>query len=219
MTLRFKLTDEDFGYRGDIVLRDISIEINAGERIALVGQSGAGKSTLISILQARYAADTAFVPQDLGLVPTLSVFHNIYMGALQRNSVVRNLLNLVWPRPADIALIQPIAEQLGISEKLFVKVGELSGGQQQRTAICRAIFHGGDACLGDEPVSANDQHQSRVIMDALTTSFDTVVLAMHDIDLALEYSTRIIGIKDQSIALDVAADQVTRTDLNTLYVK
>jgi phosphonate transport system ATP-binding protein len=219
LTLRFKLTDEDFGYRGDIVLRDISIEINAGERIALVGQSGAGKSTLISILQARYAADTAFVPQDLGLVPTLSVFHNIYMGALQRNSVVRNLLNLVWPRPADIALIQPIAEQLGISEKLFVKVGELSGGQQQRTAICRAIFHGGDACLGDEPVSANDQHQSRVIMDALTTSFDTVVLAMHDIDLALEYSTRIIGIKDQSIALDVAADQVTRTDLNTLYVK
>ncbi len=219
MTLRFKLTDEDFGYRGDIVLRDISIEINAGERIALVGQSGAGKSTLISILQARYAADTAFVPQDLGLVPTLSVFHNIYMGALQRNSVVRNLLNLVWPRPADIALIQPIAEQLGISEKLFVKVGELSGGQQQRTAICRAIFHGGDACLGDEPVSANDQHQSRVIMDALTTSFDTVVLAMHDIDLALEYSTRIIGIKDQSITLDVAADQVTRTDLNTLYVK
>lgn len=219
MILRFKLTDEDFGYRGDIVLRDISIEINAGERIALVGQSGAGKSTLISILQARYAADTAFVPQDLGLVPTLSVFHNIYMGALQRNSVVRNLINLVWPRPADVALIRPIAEQLGIDEKLFVKVGELSGGQQQRTAICRAIFHGGDACLGDEPVSANDQHQSRVIMDALTTSFDTVVLAMHDIDLALEYSTRIIGIKDQSIALDVAADQVTRADLNALYVK
>lgn len=217
--MRFKLTEEDFGYRGDIVLRDISIEIGAGERIALVGQSGAGKSTLISILQARYAADTAFVPQDLGLVPTLSVFHNIYMGALQRNSVTRNLLNLVWPRPAEIALVRPIAEQLGIGEKLFVKVGELSGGQQQRTAICRAIFYGGDACLGDEPVSANDQHQSRVIMDALTTSFDTVVLAMHDIDLALEYSTRIIGIKDQSIALDVAADQVTRADLNALYIK
>ena len=217
--MRFNLSDEDFGYRGDIVLRDISIEIGAGERIALVGQSGAGKSTLISILQARYAADTAFVPQDLGLVPTLSVFHNIYMGALQRNSVTRNLLNLVWPRPAEIALVRPIAEQLGIGEKLFVKVGELSGGQQQRTAICRAIFHGGDACLGDEPVSANDQHQSRVIMDALTTSFDTVVLAMHDIDLALEYSTRIIGIKDQSIALDVAADQVTRADLNALYIK
>lgn len=219
MILRFKLTDEDFGYRGDIVLRDISIEIGSGERIALVGQSGAGKSTLISILQARYAADTAFVPQDLGLVPTLSVFHNIYMGALQRNSVTRNLLNLVWPRPAEIALVRPIAEQLGIGEKMFVKVGELSGGQQQRTAICRAIFHGGDACLGDEPVSANDQYQSRVIMDALTTSFDTVVLAMHDIDLALEYSTRIIGIKDQSIALDVATDQVTRADLNALYIK
>ncbi len=219
MILRFKLTDEDFGYRGDIVLRDISIEISVGERIALVGQSGAGKSTLLSILQVRYAADTAFVPQDLGLVPTLSVFHNIYMGALQRNSIARNILNLVWPRPNEIALIRPITERLGLSEKLFEKVGELSGGQQQRTAIGRAIFHGGDACLGDEPVSANDQHQSRVIMDALTTSFETVVLAMHDIDLALEYSTRIIGIKDQSIALDVAVEKVTRAELNALYVK
>jgi len=219
LILRFKLTDEDFGYRGDIVLRDISIEIEQGERIALVGQSGAGKSTLISVLQSRYAANTAYVPQDLGLVPTLSVFHNIYMGSLQRNSLVRNLLNLVWPRPAEIDLIRPIAEQLGLGDKLFEKVGELSGGQQQRTAICRAIFQGGDACLGDEPVSANDQHQSRVIMDALAASFETVVLAMHDIDLALEYSTRIIGIKDQSIALDVAIDKVNRADLDALYVK
>jgi len=73
--------------------------------------------------------------------------------------------------------------------------------------------------LGDEPVSANDQHQSRVIMDAITTSFDTVVLAMHDVELALEYSTRIIGIKDQNIAIDVAADQVTRADLDFLYMK
>jgi phosphonate transport system ATP-binding protein len=217
--LRFNLSDEDFGYRGDIVLRGVSMSINDGERVALIGESGAGKSTLISVLQHRYAADTAFVPQDLGLVGNLSVFHNIYMGALQRHSMAHNVLNLVWPRPSEIARVRPIAEQLGLGDKLFSKVGELSGGQQQRTAICRAIHQGGPALLGDEPVSANDQHQSRVIMDAITTSFDTVVLAMHDVELALEYSTRIIGIKDQNIAIDVAADQVTRADLDFLYMK
>lgn len=193
--------------------------IDDGERVALIGESGAGKSTLISVLQHRYAADIAFVPQDLGLVGNLSVFHNIYMGSLQRHSMAHNLLNLVWPRPAEVARVRPIAEQLGLGDKMFNKVGELSGGQQQRTAICRAIHQGGPALLGDEPVSANDQHQSRVIMDAITASFETVVLAMHDVELALEYSTRIIGIKDQNIAIDVAADQVTRADLDFLYLK
>ena len=217
--MRFNLSDEDFGYRGDIVLRGVSIAINDGDRVGLIGESGAGKSTLISVLQRRYAKDTAFVPQDLGLVGNLSVFHNIYMGSLQRHSIAHNLLNLVWPRPADIASVQPIAEQLGLGDKLFSKVGELSGGQQQRTAICRAIYQGSPALLGDEPVSANDQHQSRVIMDAITACFGTVVLAMHDVALALEYSTRIIGIKDQNIAIDVAADQVTCADLNFLYLK
>ena len=201
------------------MLRGVSMSINDGERVALIGESGAGKSTLISVLQHRYAADTAFVPQDLGLVGNLSVFHNIYMGALQRHSMAHNVLNLVWPRPSEIARVRAIAEQLGLGDKLFSKVGELSGGQQQRTAICRAIHQGGPALLGDEPVSANDQHQSRVIMDAITTSFDTVVLAMHDVELALEYSTRIIGIKDKNIAIDVAADQVTRADLDFLYMK
>ncbi|MDA0997647.1 MAG: ATP-binding cassette domain-containing protein [Proteobacteria bacterium] len=214
----FQLSDEDFGYRGDIVLRGVSLAVHEGERVALIGESGAGKSTLISILQHRYAAVTAFVPQDLGLVGNLSVFHNIYMGTLSRHSIAHNLLNLVWPRPADIARVRPIAEQLGLGDKLFSKAGELSGGQQQRTAICRALLQGGTSLLGDEPVSANDQHQSRVIMDAITSSFGTVVLAMHDVDLALEYSTRIVGIKDQCIAIDVAADQVSRADLDFLYL-
>lgn len=213
----FRLIDEDLGYDGDAVLRGVSIAVAKGERVAVVGKSGAGKSTLLSVLQDRYGATTALIPQDPGLVRSLSVFHNVYMGDLHRHSTAYNLLNLVWPRPKALAAVRPIVERLGLGEKLFERAGELSGGQQQRTAICRALLQGGDAVLADEPVSAADSHQSRVILDALTETFETTVLAMHDVDLALEYSTRIVGIRDGGIALDQPAGDLRRADLDFLY--
>ena len=76
---------------------------------------------------------------------------------------------------------------------------------------------GGNAVLGDEPVSAVDNHQSRIIIQALCDNFETVVLALHDVELALEYSTRIIGIKNGQIALDAATSTLLRSDLDFLY--
>jgi phosphonate transport system ATP-binding protein len=213
----FSLNNENLGYDGCAVLRDISVTISAGERVALVGESGSGKTTLLSVLQTRYDENTALIPQNLGLVRSLSVFHNIYMGALARNNTAYNLSNLVWPRKREVAQIRPIAEGLGLGDKLFERVGTLSGGQQQRVAICRALFQGGEAVLGDEPVSAIDNHQSRIVLDALTENFETVILAMHDVDLALEYSTRIVGIKNGGIALDEPTGNLTRPDLDFLY--
>ena len=213
----FRLDNEDLGYDGEAVLRGISLSVSAGERVALVGESGAGKSTLLSVLQSRYGDSIALIPQDPGLVRSLSVFHNVYMGSLHRHSAAYNLMNLAWPRRKEVERIRPIVERLGLGEKLFHRAGALSGGQQQRTAICRVLLQGGDAVLGDEPVSATDNHQSRAILDVLTETFETVILAMHDVDLALEYSTRIIGIKNGGIALDAAADELTRTDLDFLY--
>jgi phosphonate transport system ATP-binding protein len=139
------------------------------------------------------------------------------MGSLHRHTAAYNLMNLVWPRHIEVERIRPIVERLGLGDKLFERAGELSGGQRQRTAICRAILQGGDAVLGDEPVSATDNRQSRVVLDALGETFETVILAMHDVDLALEFSTRIIGIKDGGIALDAAAGDLTRPDLDFLY--
>jgi phosphonate transport system ATP-binding protein len=213
----FKFDNEALGYKGMTVLNGISLDITAGEKIALVGESGAGKSTLLMALQSRYSANSAFIPQTPGLVRTLSVFHNIYMGSLNRHSTFYNLLNLIRPKKGEIALISPIAEKLGLIDKLFTRSGELSGGQQQRAAVCRALFQGGDAVLGDEPVSAVDSLQSRVIIQALCDNFETVVLALHDVELALEYSTRIIGIKNTHIALDAPTSSLKRRDLDFLY--
>ena len=213
----FQLDNESLGYEGGIVLRDISLSISAGERVALVGESGAGKSTLLSVLQSRYRKDCTLIPQDPGLVRNLSVFHNVYMGRLNCHSTAYNLLNLVWPQRKQIDRIMPIVERLGLSEKLFTRTGELSGGQQQRTAICRALLQSGDAVLGDEPVSAADSHQARVIMDALVETFDTVVLAMHDVELALQYTSRIIGIKHSKIVLDSSTSGLKKSAIDLLY--
>ena len=213
----FHLNNLALGYNNNPVLHDITIDIIAGERVALVGESGAGKSTLLSELRNRYSSITALIPQQAGLVDSLSVFHNIYMGRLHRNGTAYNLLNLAWPQKQEITRIRPIVERLGINEKLFERAGTLSGGQQQRTAVARAMFQGGEAVLGDEPVSATDSHQSRTILTALSESFETVVLAMHDVELALEFSTRIIGIKDGHIALDTSAKDLKRSALDFLY--
>jgi len=213
----FKFDNEALGYQGVTVLNGVTLDIKAGEKIALVGESGAGKSTLLMALQSRYRTNSAFIPQNPGLVRTLSVFHNIYMGSLSQHSTFYNLLNLVWPQKKEIVLISSIADKFGLIDKLFERSGELSGGQQQRTAVCRALLQGGQAVLGDEPVSAVDNHQSRIIIQSLCESFETVVLAMHDVELALEYSTRIIGIKNAKIALDAPTSSLLHSDLDFLY--
>lgn len=212
-----RLVKQDLGYESGPVLRDVSIEISAGDRIALVGESGAGKSTLLAAIQARLPGQAALVPQNPGLVGSLSVFHNVYMGRLHRHPTWYNLLNLAWPRQKEIASVRPLVVRLGLEEKLFERAGELSGGQQQRVGVCRALHQGGALVLGDEPVSAVDGHQARTVLDALHEQFDTVVLAMHDVELALSYATRIIGLKHGSIALDQPSAGLGKSDLDFLY--
>ena len=213
----FQLTNANLGYKQSSVLRNISLEINEGERVALVGESGAGKSTLLAALQSQLQNEATLIPQDLGLVNNLSVFHNIYIGRLNTYSSVYNLLNLAWPQKREVQKIKPLVERLSLVDKLFKPTGELSGGQQQRTAICRALFQGGSAIIGDEPVSAVDNHMANIIMKTLIAKFPTVVLALHDVDLAIKFSTRIIGIKDGAICFDQSTIDLSRQDLDFLY--
>ena len=213
----FQLTNANLGYKQSSVLRNISLEINDGERVALVGESGAGKSTLLTELQSQLQNEATLIPQDLGLVNNLSVFHNIYIGRLNTYSSVYNLLNLAWPQKREVQKIKPLVERLSLVDKLFKPTGELSGGQQQRTAICRALFQEGSAIIGDEPVSAVDNHMANIIMETLIAKFPTVVLALHDVDLAIKFSTRIIGIKDGAICFDQSTVDLSRQDLDFLY--
>jgi phosphonate transport system ATP-binding protein len=190
------------GYNGAPVLRDISLSIEPGERVAIIGRSGAGKSTLINTLYRRYAERAALIPQASALVANLSVFHNVFMGCLDRHSTLYNLRTLVWPPAAEIAAVTRVLQAVGLEEKLYAKAGELSGGQQQRTSVARAMLNGRPIVLGDEPVSALDRVQAGDVLRLLDERHETKIFVMHDIRLALEHTDRIILLEGGRIILD-----------------
>ena len=136
----FSLENSTIKINGHTILSEFSLSIEKGEKIALVGQSGAGKSTLLTQLYQLSDSEVALVPQELGLVRNLSVFHNIYMGRLNRYQIYYNILNLIKTLKKELENVRPIVEKLGLTDKLFTSVQELSGGQQQRTAVGRAKF-------------------------------------------------------------------------------
>jgi phosphonate transport system ATP-binding protein len=197
------------GYHGAAVLHDITLSVEPGERVAIIGRSGAGKSTLLNTIYRRYPHCAALIPQASALVANLSVFHNVFMGCLDRHSTLYNLRTLIWPPAAEIAAVVRVLEAVGLEEKLFVRAGELSGGQQQRTSVARAVLNGRPIVLGDEPVSALDRVQAGDVLRVLCERHETMIFAMHDIRLALEHSDRIILLESGRIILDEPASHLS----------
>ena len=213
----FALQNLDLCYGPLVALRGVSVRIFPGEKVALIGSSGAGKSTLLHKLYQLQAARSAFIHQQFALVPQLSVFHNIYIGRLDRQPLLRNLRNLLRPQRARIDEISPLLAHLGLQEKLHTRVGELSGGQQQRVAVGRALYRGGGILLADEPVSSLDVQQGAAIVKLIMETEKTVVASLHSIDLALEFAQRVIGLRQGRILFDRPPDQVDQALLDALY--
>nr|WP_163502206.1 ATP-binding cassette domain-containing protein [Halomonas socia] len=212
------LTDAVAAYGETRVLGPLNLTLAPGERIALVGKSGAGKSTLLALMYEQWRQrEVALMPQALGLVDTLSVFHNVYMGRLDRHPWWRNLVTLARPWRSDVAAVDVLLERLGIADKRWTPCGELSGGQRQRVAAARVLYQRAQVLLADEPVSALDGPQAASVMQALADGYPMAVLAMHDLDLALRYCTRVVGIQGGEIAIDQPSQHLSVHDLQPLY--
>ena len=206
-------------YDNSFSLAATTLTVQRGEKVAIVGQSGAGKSTLLRLLYEKHSANAALVPQDDGLVETLSVFHNVYMGRLAEHSSLYNLLNLMRPFSKRVTEVKAILQHLSLEDKCFSPVASLSGGQGQRTAVARSMYQGGDVLLADEPVSAVDETQSEQILLLLSQHFSTVIVALHDTQLALNCCDRIIGLKAGEVTLDKLSENLSATELQQLYVE
>ena len=213
----FALENVSVTYKITPVLHDISLEIRAGEHMVLIGPSGAGKSTLLRKLYDMQPNRCAFVHQDYALVPQLSVFHNVYIGRLDRHSAFYNARNLIRPHPREHARIAPLLNALGLIDKFRERVSDLSGGQQQRVAVVRALYREAEVVLGDEPVSAVDPHQSDAVLNLLKERSPTLVLAMHDVNLALRHFKRVVGLRNGRIAFDLSRTHVTDAHLADLF--
>lgn len=213
----FSLAGLKASFGGERVIGPLSLSVQEGEKVGLVGRSGAGKSTLIRLIYQEVERLASLVPQDLGLVNALPVFHNVYMGRLDAHSTWYNIVTLMRPFSKDRRDVVALLSELAMTEKAWVTAAALSGGQRQRVAIARAIYRNSDVLLADEPVSALDGPMAHQIMRLLEERFQTSVIALHDVDLALKYCTRIVGIQDGQVALDEPSAKLTPADIAPLY--
>jgi phosphonate transport system ATP-binding protein len=217
MSALLELRNATAGYAGRAVLHNIDLSIRSGERVAVMGRSGAGKTTLLNLIYDRIAERVALIPQAAALVRALPVFHNVYMGRLHRRPTWHNLRTLVWPARSDLAEIAGVLELVGLADKMFAKAGTLSGGQQQRTSVARAIYNGQPIVIGDEPVSALDRVQAGAILGELCRRHETVIVALHDIPLALSHTERVVVVEAGSVVLDAPTSRLSAADLVPYY--
>ena len=225
--LLFDLVDERADYQNKVALKRITLRIRQGEKIALMDPSGAGKTTLLRLLYERSQLplngyqnvlnEVAYVDQHYALVSQLSVLHNVYMGRLDRNSTFFNLRNLIRPQKTVLTEIELILTDLNMEQQINQTTGTLSGGQKQRTAIARAMYKGGNLLLADEPISSIDVQQAGAILDLLCQNAETIVMSLHNVDFAMKYAQRIIGLRQGEILFDQPTSHVTLTMLDTLY--
>lgn len=243
MTLR--LTQGSLRHANGVdALRNINVQIGAGEQVAIIGPSGAGKSSLLNLLatalkpssgeievlgerawhlsahqRQRLRARIGLVHQAPPIPPRQRVITAVLAGKLGQWSLGKSLLNLL--HPLDVAGARAALARLDLGDKLFAHCQQLSGGQLQRVGIARVLYQAPEILLADEPVSAMDPvlagHTLSILSRHAREHNVTLVASLHAVDLALAHFPRIIGLRDGQILFDCPSDQVSRDKLDALY--
>lgn len=225
-------------------LRDVTLRIDQGERVALIGPSGAGKSTLLKLVCAmvpitsgsvqvlgsdmgalssralrRVRRNIGSVSQGLDLPGSLQVVHNVNAGRLGYTSNISALAQLI--RPTRRAEVESALASLGLAGMSAKRTDELSGGQQQRVAVARVLYQNPRIMLADEPVSSLDPDTSievlQCLLDAADIDDSTLVMSLHDPELAVRFADRIVGIRDGSVVVDCDSTSLGAEQLDAIY--
>lgn len=225
-------------------LNGINLTFEKGEFIAIVGLSGAGKSTLLrsinrlhditegeiiingnSITKASgrelrmIRRDIGMIFQGFNLVKRSTVLRNVLAGRVGYHSTMRTILGRFPAKDMDIAF--QALDRVNIVEKAYSRADELSGGQQQRVAIARVLAQEAKIILADEPVASLDPLTTKQVMDDLkriNVELDiTTIVNLHDVDLARQYATRIIGLRAGEVVFDGPVAEATDERFIQIY--
>jgi phosphonate transport system ATP-binding protein len=217
--------------RATPVLNGVSLEVNRGEKVAILGPSGAGKTTLfrtitgfvpvrsgevsvdgVSIqgLYGRHLREwrrrIALVSQRHDMVERLRVHQNVMAGALGRWSTLHALRFLLFPLAEELEEARTALERVEIAHKLRAATSELSGGEHQRVAIARALVQQPLVLLADEPVASLDPQLSEQILALLCRLAQengfALLCSLHQPEFAYRYFDRIIRIESGRILAD-----------------
>jgi len=226
MTSVLNVHNLSVSYNGTRALDSVSLEVEAGQRVAIVGPNGAGKSTLFRALVGLIPRQSGRVEThgtDLGYVTQRSavdwsfpvtVHDVIMMGRVGKMGWLR------WQRPVDREVVQRCLQDVGMAAYADRQIGELSGGQQQRVFIARALAQEAGILLMDEPFSGVDASAQETILEILSQLHEqgvTMLVSTHDLNLAVEWSDRLALLNGRLIAYGPPRDVVTPQRLAEAY--
>ena len=229
---------------GTLALDKVSLEIPEGQLLSLIGLSGSGKSTLLRHVNGllrptsgvvevngtqvssasnrelrKVRRDIGFVFQQFGLVGRTTCLENVLNGAL---GSLKGPRYGVWSYPKSLrsqAFDQ--LDRVGLANQAYQRADTLSGGQMQRVAIARSLMQRPKIMLADEPVASLDPESSAQVLDLLLrVSIEdgmTVVVTLHQVELALGWATRIVGLRDGKVVLDRDATTLKQEDVMEVY--
>ncbi len=229
---------------GPEILKGVSFDVEKDDFFAIIGPSGAGKSTLIRCINrlvepnsgkvilngknitkmgnrdlrsARRSMGMIF--QEFNLVERMSVMDNVLSGRLGYVGTFRSFLRW-YPRP-DIQRALELLEKVGLGDFVDKRADELSGGQRQRVGIARAIIQQPQLLLVDEPTSSLDPKIARDVMGMIKTMSQEagvpVLCNIHDVQLALDFSNKVIGLQDGIKKFEGPTVTVDQSTLEEIY--
>ena len=225
-------------------LKNVSLEINQGEFVAIIGLSGAGKSTLLRTINRmhdisegsltvngqeindlagkdlrKFRRKIGMVFQSFNLVTRTTVVNNVLTSRVPDMPLWKSIIGLYSKEDKVIAL--EALDKVGILDKAYVRADQLSGGQQQRVALARTLAQKPEIILADEPVAALDPITAKQVMDEFKKINKelnmSVLINIHHVALALKYADRVIGIKAGEIVYDGPSAEVDSEVLKQIY--
>ena len=231
---------------GAAALTAVSLHIEAGSQLAVIGPSGAGKTTLLHVMAAalppqggslrigdadpwtlprtqlqRLRGQLFVAPQVPPLPPRQRVVTAVLAGRLPTLGLLASLRSLLYP--SDIPAAFDALERFDLADKLFDRVDRLSGGERQRVGLARALLAPARLWLVDEPLSSLDPTRAQQALATLTAQARargvTLVTTLHQVDAALAHFPRIVGLREGAVAFDLPTRQVTRERLAALYAQ
>ena len=225
-------------------LKDISLNIQSGEHLAIIGPSGSGKTTLLQVLAAalkpisgkldldgtnpwslsvsqrqELRSKLFYAPQIPPLPPRQRVVTTLSSSRLTSMTLGQSLLNLICPQHTKDAM--SALDLFDLKEKVWKRVDHLSGGERQRVGLARVLMSSAKLWLVDEPLSALDPKRSKQAISTLIAEANkrgtTLIVTLHQVEVATGKFPRVIGLKDGSLEFDLAAELVTKNLLHELY--
>ena len=238
------LTDVSKSFGSTTALEGVSLTVNRGEIVVLLGLSGSGKSTLLRHLDGLEAptsgsvevlgrnvsrltgrqlralrSSVGFIFQQFELVPSLTVLENVLTGSLA--SLRGPRLGLWCYSRSDKLSALGHLERVGLLDRAYQRADTLSGGQQQRVAIARALMQNPRVLLADEPVASLDPESSDQVMalirEIAADEGLTVVCSLHQVDLAISWADRIVGLRHGRVVLDLSTETLTKSQVMEIY--